>query len=152
WRLAETLLAASRPTETESVLSGVSDAGAATYWLPALKARARQALGDRARAIALYGEAVEREPDPSDAALRGGVLLKNGGRVEEARRLVDRALERGARRASLLELAGDLAAEAGDTGRAEAHYREAVRRNPTGASAWTSLARTAFATSGGPPD
>ena len=152
WRLAEALLAAERPAEAETTLAALDDASPAAYWVAGLRARARHALGDEAGAIALYRRAAEREPDPSDAALRAGVMLQKAGRTEEARAVVAAALGRGARRGALFELAGDLAAGAGDTARAVDSYREALRREPGRSGAWASLARTAFASPAGPSD
>jgi arylsulfatase A-like enzyme/thioredoxin-like negative regulator of GroEL len=144
WRLAETYLAAGRPADADRLLAGIPVDGAALYWLPGLRGRARQAMGDPEGALALYRQAIDREPDPHDSALRAVLLLRELGRGGEALELVDRVLGQAGRSAALEELAGDLARDAGDPARASRYYLRAIRSDPGIDSAWRSLARVAF--------
>jgi predicted Zn-dependent protease len=90
--LASALLRARRPKEARAELERAREAGAAGPMIETLAARIRLALGDRAGAAALLGEAHARYPHSRPLLYAHAEALQEAGRNEQAQALLTDAL------------------------------------------------------------
>jgi predicted Zn-dependent protease len=90
--LASALLQARRPKEAQAELSRARSAGASGPMVEALAARVRQALGDRAGAAALLGEANTRYPHSRPLLYAHADALQEAGRPQQAQTLLTESL------------------------------------------------------------
>jgi tetratricopeptide (TPR) repeat protein len=92
-------------------------------------------------ALAAYARAVSDEPDNVAAWTNWGRLLHEEGRIEEAARVYQEALERAGRDSLLLFNQGVLLEDLGDAGAALQSYQGALEEDPEFADCHYNLAR-----------
>jgi len=90
--LASALLQAKRPKEAQAELARARTAGASGPMVEALAARVRQALGDRAGAATLLGEANARYPHSRPLLYAHADALQEAGRNPQAQTLLTDSL------------------------------------------------------------
>ncbi len=108
------------------------------------QARLQALMGNNSDAAILLGHAIERAPDNARLRHELALALIADGRVDEARKEVDRALALGADNARLLYIAGSLAARDGDLIRAQELLLR-VAAEPIGEDALAALVHFALA-------
>ncbi len=111
-----------------------------------LYARARQLIlkGDHADAVPLLQQAIELAPSNAQLHRELALALIPTGQIDEAREVLDRAIELGVRDARSLYIAGSLDARRGDLDRAQGLLLDAVRA-PMGDDALAALVYFALA-------
>jgi len=102
-------------------------------------ARALRQSGDRARAVALYREAVALAPHSADAWYNLASALQESGHAAEAEIAIAEAAKRDPDRPEAFNLRGAALAERGELAGAEGEFRKALAADPRNARAWNNL-------------
>jgi superkiller protein 3 len=98
--------------------------------------------GDTAKAVALYKDALESNPDEPLLYYKLSRALDKASDFDGEKAALRRALELNPNLAEAQNQMGFLAARAGDTGQAEGYFRAAVHVSPSLVIAWINLAAT----------
>ncbi len=102
------------------------------------------ARGELGPAASTYTSAITLAPGGSDGHLGRGLVHLVAGRLDDARRDLERAHELDAEDDAVLVALGDLARSSGDVEGAVGRYREAVRIDGGDAGAWIKLGNALF--------
>jgi arylsulfatase A-like enzyme/tetratricopeptide (TPR) repeat protein len=102
-------------------------------------AQALRQSGERARAVALYRQAVALAPHDADAWYNLASALQESGNGNEAAIAIDEASRRDPNRPELHNLRGVALAQRGDLAGAERELRSAIATDPHDARAWNNL-------------
>ena len=102
-------------------------------------ARALRQSGDRARAVALYRQAVALAPHDSDAWYDLASALQENGNAAEAEVVIAEAAKRDPNRPELHNMRGVALAERGELAAAEAEFRKALAADARDPRAWNNL-------------
>jgi arylsulfatase A-like enzyme/Tfp pilus assembly protein PilF len=101
--------------------------------------RALRQSGDRARAVALYRQAVALAPHDSDAWYNLASALQENGDAAEAETVIAEAAKRDPNRPELHNIRGAALAERGELAAAEGEFRKAIDADPRNPRAWNNL-------------
>ncbi len=107
-----------------------------------LRALLHRRRGDEAAAEADFEAALRIAPDDLEAQLELGKMRSDAGRLDEAREILRRAVDRHPASAAARTAYGIALGRAKEYGRALAEFDEAIRRDPRGASAWANRGAT----------
>jgi tetratricopeptide (TPR) repeat protein len=100
------------------------------------------AIGDAKKAVTMYKEALESNPDEPLLYYKLSRALDKVGDIDGEKAALKRALELNPNLAEAQNQMGFLAARAGNTGEAEGYFRAAVLVSPSLVGAWINLAAT----------
>ncbi|CAH0521465.1 unnamed protein product [Peronospora belbahrii] len=104
-------------------------------------AKMEEELGNEDAAISLYIEALERFPDHVPSLMSLAVLYKRRGRMRNARKVFESALQNLQHTGPVLHAFGDFEEQHGELDNARELYDEATNVQPTVIESWRALAR-----------
>lgn len=100
------------------------------------------AAGDATKAVMLYKEAIDANPDEPLLFYKLSKAFDKAGELDGEKAALRRAIELNPNLAEAQIQMGFLAARAGDSGRAEGYFRAAVQASPSLVVGWINLAAT----------
>jgi len=140
---AAALLYARKYDELERFLGSLKD-DLPHFWVPRLRAVAREGRGDAEGAIALYRLALEKDPDYVANAIRIATIYRQQGKLQDSLEQARRILDRFPNDLPALRLAADVERQLGKIEAAEDLWERALEVAPDDILSLSSLGRLRF--------